>query len=235
MPAKKIVPRSSTLDIQDFLATAARIPPRTASSGGRLMLALDATASREATWDQACHLQAQMFLETQALGGLAVQLCWYRGFREFYTTPWVNTAKALLQHMAGVRCIGGRSQIKRVLHHAIEQVKGHRGVQAVVFIGDCVEETPDILCDAAGQLGLLRTPLFIFQEGHDRATEHTFREMARLSKGAYYRFDADAVDKLRQLLAAVAVYASGGHQKLSDFAKRHGSAAVLQLTHQLER
>ncbi len=233
MPSKKLTPHASASEIQDFLATVARVPQHS-SSTGRLVLALDATASREATWDQASHLQAQMFLETQSLGGLEVKLCWYRGFREFYATPWVSDAKALLQHMAGVRCIGGRTQIGRVLRYAMTEAKQPRGIQALVFIGDCVEENIDPLCDCAGQLGLLRVPLFVFQEGDDAVTERTFREMARLSKGAYCRFDTAAAQKLRQLLAAVAVYASGGHQKLSDFAKRHGGA-LLQLTHQLER
>ena len=47
-----------------------------ASGGGRgrLIFALDATASREPTWDRACRIQGEMFEATAALGGLDIQL-----------------------------------------------------------------------------------------------------------------------------------------------------------------
>ena len=47
---------------------------RSSAGAGRLLFAMDATASREPSWDQACHLQAEMFGATDGLGGLEVQL-----------------------------------------------------------------------------------------------------------------------------------------------------------------
>ena len=44
---------------------------------GRLLFALDATASRQPTWDSACRLQANMFREAAAIGGLDVQLVYF--------------------------------------------------------------------------------------------------------------------------------------------------------------
>ena len=74
--------RSSRADIDAFLrqvATLSRVKPT--GRRGRLIFAMDATASRERTWDRASHIQSQMFQETAALGGLEIQLCFYRGYR----------------------------------------------------------------------------------------------------------------------------------------------------------
>jgi hypothetical protein len=74
--------------------------------------------------------------------------------------------------------------------------------------------------------------VFLFHEGSDRRVAAAFKEMARLSRGAYLAFDLASADRLRELLAAVAVYAAGGYRALEDYGKRTGGAA-LQLTAQL--
>jgi hypothetical protein len=127
--------------------------------------------------------------------------------------------------MGSVRCEGGHTQIGRLLKHAQAE---HRKatVRALVFIGDAVEESPDGLCNLAGQCGMLRLPLFLFQEGRDRAVEQTFRTMAKLSGGAYAHFDSNSADKLAGLLGAVASFARGGHAALE---KRGGDSARLLL------
>jgi hypothetical protein len=174
-----------------------------------------------------------MFQETESLGGLDVQLAYYRGFREFQATPWLGSSAQLLERMSGVRCAGGMTQIGRVLEHAIAEGK-RKKVNALVFVGDCMEEDIDGLCHLAGQLGLLGVPAFMFHEGHDAAAERTFREIARLTKGAYCRFDANSAQQLRDLLSAVAVFAAGGRRALENFGKRQGGV-VGQLTHQMKR
>ncbi|MBM3512010.1 MAG: VWA domain-containing protein, partial [Alphaproteobacteria bacterium] len=62
-------PRSSRAEVDAFLKKVAQTVPVAAGGRGRLMFALDATASREPTWDRACQIQGQMFAETAALGG----------------------------------------------------------------------------------------------------------------------------------------------------------------------
>jgi hypothetical protein len=62
---------------------------------GRLIFALDATRSRQPTWDIACQLQAEMFQEVAAIGGLDVQLVYYRGMRECTASRWVSDGRAL--------------------------------------------------------------------------------------------------------------------------------------------
>src|SRR3546814_4619003 len=106
---------------------------------------MDATASREPTWDRACHIQGEMFAETAALGGLDIQLAFYRGFREFKKTGWLSSSAELLRRMTSVSCMGGQTQIERLLKHAIAETKQQR-VNALVFVGDCMEEDVDRLC-----------------------------------------------------------------------------------------
>jgi hypothetical protein len=99
-------------------------------------------------------------------------------------------------------------------------------VQALVFVGDAMEEAIDHLCAVAGELGLLGVPVFAFQEGHDAEAERAFREIARLTRGAYCRFDMSAAHELAELLRAVAAYAAGGMKALADLKARNSRGAV---------
>ena len=224
--------KSSDDQVNAFLRRVANTPaPVTASGQGRLIFALDATASRQPTWDRACQLQGEMFTETAALGGLNIQLVWYRGFGEFDAGPWLRRGDELARRMTSVHCAGGTTQIEQVLNHALHETRQHR-INALVFVGDCMEENADLLCGKAGELGMLGVPLFIFQEGRNTVAEQAFRQMATVSRGAWCPFDAGSARQLRELLQAVAVYAAGGRRALEDFGQRRGGE-VLRLTRQM--
>jgi hypothetical protein len=197
-----------------------------ASGRGRLIFALDATASREATWDRACRLQGEMFEATRAIGGLDVQLVFYRGFNECKASRWFATAGELHGAMRGVSCVGGATQIARVLAHARKEASADK-VNALVFVGDAMEEKVDELCRLAGELGLCGAPVFVFHEGGDEVAGRAFRQIAQLSGGAYCPFDAGSARQLRELLGAVAAYAAGGRPALLNYGKRKGGAALL--------
>lgn len=213
---KPTVSRGS--EVSEFLEKVAKTPARK-DGASKLVFAMDATASREPTWDRACHLQGQMFVTTSGLGNLNVQLCYYRGFNEFRASPWCDNAASLLSEMSAVRCLGGYTQVKRVLEHAIAENKKDR-IRAVVFVGDALEEDSDLLCHLAGQLGVLNVPLFMFQEGTDPRVKLVFQQMAKLTHGAWAPFDLNSASELKDLLSAVAVYATGGRSALEDFSKR---------------
>jgi hypothetical protein len=204
-------------------------------SRGRLIFAIDATASREATWDMAAQLQAAMFEEAARIGGLEVQLVWYRGPDECSHTAWTMDACELAAQMNRIRCAAGATKITRVLEH-IRAEHQRAKIAAAVFIGDACEELRGALYDAAAGLGV---PMFCFQEGDGLAAyvdhrglprlddppqtvEHVFRELARITGGAYARFDAGAAAKLRELLQAVAAFAVGG---LTALANQHTDSA----------
>ena len=236
MPTKRtdIDAASNASAVSDFLRQVATTPKAGSAGGrGRLIFALDATASREPTWDQAAQIQSSMFVETRDLGGLAIQLCFYRGFEEFEASDWCQDSEILLRRMNRVVCAAGLTQIGRVLQHALDEAARER-VNALVFVGDCMEENHDRLAGLAGQLGLLGVPAFVFQEGRDPEAERCLRDIARLSGGAWCPFDANSPHLLRDLLSAVAVYAAGGRQALEQYGQSRGGA-ILQLTHQMTR
>src|SRR3954454_18980323 len=217
---------SERADIDAFLAQVRTLKPAVgAGQRGRLIFALDATMSRQPTWDTACRLQADMFREAAAIGGLNVQLVYYRGLTECRSSPWVSHAERLASLMEKIDCRGGHTQIGKIVAHARRETERTR-VQALVFVGDAMEEKLDDICHAAGELGILSVPAFMFQEGDDAIAEQAFREVARLTRGAYCRFDPGAAHQLGELLRAVAAYAAGGMRALADLSARRDAGAI---------
>lgn len=193
-----------------------------------MIFALDATASRQPSWDQACQLQSEMFLATDNLGGIQLQLCYYRGFNEFHYSPWLQDGDALQRIMNAVQCLGGHTQIERVLMHALRE-NSDEAIKAVIIIADAVEEDVDRLCEKSGQLGMMKIPIFVFQEGFDKNAKNCFQQMAKLSNGAYANFNEQSAQHLSDLLGAVATYAAGGRSALLKL----NSASAKQLLQQL--
>ena len=231
-PRDKLPQKSSRAEVDAFLQQVKSRPiVKPDKQRGRLLFAMDATASREPMWDRACHIQGQMFEETAALGGLDVQLAYYRGFMEFAAIPWASSGRDLLSHMTSIHCAAGQTQIAKVIQHGIVET-GKASIQALIFVGDAMEEDPAVLNRLAGQLGILSVPIFMFQDSFDPIAERAFRDIARLSNGAYCQFDVNSAEKLRELLCAVAVFAAGGHKALENYSRTH-SAVVAKLTHQL--
>ncbi len=212
-PVKSASPKRA---VDQFLKQAQKI--KSSDDGtGRLIFALDATMSRQPTWDVACEIQAEMFTAADTTGGLAIQLVYFRGFGECRASKWVMRSSALRDMMNRIICKGGRTQICKVLSHARKEAtraKSGQKVSAMVFVGDAMEEPVDELCHRAGELGLHGVPVFMFQEGRDPIAERSFKEVAKLTKGAYMRFDSGSAAELARLLAAVAKYASGGLKAL---------------------
>ena len=205
--------RSDPRDVAEFLRAARTLRPDGAGKG-RLILALDATMSRQPTWDLACELQAEMFDAAAGTDRLAIQLVYFRGHGECRASRFVGDARALKELMLKIDCRGGHTQIGKVLSHALKATAAEK-VSALVYIGDAIEESIDDLADRAGELGLRGVPVFVFQEGADAIAERGFREIARLSHGAWFRFDRSAAATLARLLASVAVYAAGGVKALA--------------------
>jgi hypothetical protein len=219
--------RSSDQDVADFISRMKTVAAPSPEGGrGRLLFAMDATMSRQPTWDMALKLQADMFTEVKTIGGLDVQLIYFRSYDECRASGWVSDPAALARLMTGLQCLGGFTQIRKVLAHARRESEKKK-VNALVYVGDCMEEEIDHLAALAGELGILGVPAFMFQEGRDARAETAFREIARLTKGAYCRFDAGSARQLRELLRAVAAYAAGGRQALEDFSRRAGAGKLL--------
>jgi hypothetical protein len=225
---KAPAPRGSQNSAIDaFLEKARDVAPTAAR--GRLIFALDATMSRQPTWDMAQSIQGEMFRTTAAQGGLDVQLVYFRGFAECRASRFVSQGEGLGALMARISCQAGHTQIGRVLSHARDETRARR-VGALVYIGDAMEESLDHLAGAAGELWLLGVKAFMFQEGADAGTTAAFREIARLTGGAHAAFDLTAPRRLAELLAAAAAYAVGGLPELERRAGRGEGAARLLLS-----
>ena len=217
---------TSLNEVDNFLEKVARTPvPRVSAKSGRLIFALDATASRQASWDVAMDIQAQMFSESSIIGKLSVQLAYYRGFKEFFAGQFSSDPSYILKDMAGVYCVGGRTQIGRVLQHALVQHETTK-VDALVLVGDACEENIDQVCDLAGQMGVRNLPAFTFHEGHDVEGSRAFAEISRLSGGVFSAFDSSSPETLRRLLSEVAVFAVGGRKELNRFQKKSGHRLI---------
>jgi hypothetical protein len=213
--------------IDSFLGQAKQLGP---SHGGgprpRLIFALDATMSRQPAWDLACRLQGEMFATAADIGGLSVQLVYFRGFDECRASGWVVRPGALTDLMVRIACRGGQTQIGRVLRHVRKEAE-QSPLRAFVYVGDAMEEAIDDLCATAGELGLLGVKAFMFHEGSDAVAGRAFQEIARLTGGAYARFDAGAPQSLAGLLRAAAAYASGGTGALQRLAAGEADARRL--------
>src|SRR5690606_29078659 len=143
---------------------------------------------------------------------------------ECRASPWVSQPDRLGELMSRIDCRGGHTQIGKVLAH-VRRENQRSKVQALVFVGDAMEESIDSLAAAAGELGLSGVPAFVFQEGHDPVATQAFKEIARLSRGAYCRFDLSAAHELAELLRAVAAYAAGGMKALAALSERQDTGA----------
>jgi hypothetical protein len=209
----------------------------------RLIFAIDATASREPTWDMAAQLQTEMFQQVASIGGLEVQLVWYRGADECSHSAWTADPSELAAMMSGIRCAAGETKIGRVLQHIRAEHQQHGNVAAAVFIGDACEEEPCALFAAASGLS---APVFTFQEGNglalytdrrgDRVIDHpprtvetVFRGIALSSGGAYARFSAGAAAQLGEMLRAVAAFAVGGRNALANLRTESARKLLTQM------
>jgi hypothetical protein len=190
----------------------------------RLIFALDATASRQPTWDSATVLQAQMFEAAAAVGNLSCQPVCYRGYNgETRASQWFDNAKALGDAMNKITCMAGRTQIEKVLRHAARE-HAKAPIAALILISDSCEENENALYAAARDFS---APIFLFQEGSSDLVAGIYGCIAKITKGAVAQFDSASAAKLADLLKAVAAYAVGGTKAL---AAQKSYAAQLLLT-----
>src|SRR5262249_14645205 len=175
-------------DIDTFIAEITNSSPRS-SVTGRLIFALDATASRNETWDMACQLQGDMFQAVASVGGLSVQLVYYRDLSECRSSRWVTDTSELTRLMTRIHCRAGRTQISKILAHAKRET-------ALLKVAALVEEEEDELLPNAHELGRLGVPVFMFQEGNSCTVERIFRGIVQATKGAYCRFDSGSAKQL---------------------------------------
>jgi hypothetical protein len=209
------------------------MPQDLALPRGRLMFAVDATASREATWALARQLQGDMFRAAAPVGKLDVQLVFYRG-QECRSSKWLTSGEQLADLMNKIDCVGGMTQIGRVFGHALREHE-KAPVGALTVIADAFEENIEDVAPLASKLGMVGCPIFMFQDvlqGRDITARNAFRLFALKSGGAYFEFNPNtsrAVELLSEQLNAVARLAVGDANAVQNIGTTSQSSTVRRL------
>ena len=187
----------------------------------RMVLAIDATASREAAWDAARQTTDSLF---QAFPGqLDVALAVHGGDHLHTFTGFFPDASTLRDTAASIRCQAGRTRMVDIL----ERTRESADVRVCLYVGDVFEESPDAAYAAADALRLRGCRVIVLQDGDDRRAAEVFGEIARRTGGALIPFDAEAVWKLRELLEAISTLAVGGTRLLEARRKTLPGATLL--------
>jgi hypothetical protein len=201
-------------------------PPAEDAATGRprLVFGFDATASREPAWEAA--RQVTDALVRALPGALDVALAVHGGGRLHTFTEFTDKPATLRDRAASISCMAGATRMLPILARSLASP----GVRVVTYIGDVFEESPARgrkLADEMGQRGI---KLFVLHDVADwtaRRDAELFLDLARRTGGCVLPFDANAPDRLRDLLAAVAVYAVGGEALLEKQRKTLPGAALL--------
>jgi hypothetical protein len=184
-----------------------------APSRPRLVFAVDATASREPAWKAA--RQVTDALVKALPGELDVALAVHGGSRVHTFTAFTSDAATLRDRAAGVACEAGLTRLLPILNASLKQ----QAVKVIVYIGDVFEENLPHGRQLADSLGARGTKLIVLHDTADpsaRRDAEIFWDLAKRTGGCVLPFDANAPGRLRDLLAAVAVYAVGGEQLLRE-------------------
>jgi hypothetical protein len=196
----------------------------------RLIFGFDATASRGPAWATAREVTDAL---VKALPGeLDVALAVHGGSRLHTFTEFTANAGTLRDRAAGIRCLAGFTQLLPILSRALS----NPGVRVVTYIGDVFEESlrrGQKLADTMGEQGIKLIVLHDVADWNARRDAEVFLDLARRTGGCVLPFDANAPARLRELLAAVAVYAVGGKELLEE--KRGELPGAVMLLDHLHR
>jgi hypothetical protein len=199
----------------------------TSSNRPRLVFGFDATASREPAWAMARTVTDAL---VRALPGeLDVALAVHGGSLLHTFTPFTSDANTLLDRAAGIHCMAGRTRLLAILARSLREP----GVRVVTYIGDVFEESLTRGQTLADQLGARGIKLIVLHDTSDwtaRRDAEVFLDLARRTGGCVLPFDLGAPDRLRDILAAAAVYAVGGEVMLRK-KQDEMPGAVLLLEH----
>lgn len=216
-----ITPSSRQAKVEAFLEKNRR--EIAAGGHGRLIFALDATASRQPTWDCAAKLQAQMFGAASGVSGLQVQLVFFRGV-QCQTSDWTRDANSLAAKMRKIFCESGTTQWLRVLRH-IRQEHRRNPVSVAVCIGDAFEESADEAYAAVAEA----PKLVMVQEGDDPLVSAVFARLAEKTGGLHFKLGPDSTHELAELLRGLGAYAVGGPEALKRLSTNSARLLLAQL------
>jgi hypothetical protein len=184
--------------------------PRTIQATARLVLAIDATASRAPAWNASQRVMGGLF--TALPGELEVALAVHGGSRVHTFTGFTSKVETLRKQSARVQCQAGMTAMLNILAAVLKL-----DVRVIVYVGDVFEESHRGARRLANALAAKGTRVIILHDGGspEDADGRIFQEIASITGGAVLPFDASALDELGELLRAIAVLAVGGTQMVA--------------------
>jgi hypothetical protein len=222
--------RNQVAPLTALLARGRQPADTAAPARPRLIFGFDATASRQPAWDTAREVTDSLFGALP--GALDVALAVHGGSRLHTVTGFTSNPAILRDRAAGIACRAGTTRLLPILAHALATP----GVRVVTYIGDVFEESPGRGRKLADAMGARNISLIVLHDTADRLARRDaelFGDLARRTGGCVLAFDANAPDRLRDLLAAVGVYAVGGTELLEH--KRAELPAAELLLRQIAR
>lgn len=187
----------------------------------KLLFSMDATASRQPSWDVAQKITLSMF--DVIPGGLKIALAYHSAGRLQTVTEFRDDAGYFKDQIAAVRCQAGNTALCEILDTACDTP----GLSSLIYIGDCFEERFETAVALAQRLKEKGVPCFIFQEGDDFRAADAFKAIAEITGGAVFPFEMDSLVRVREKLDAIAAYAAGGMKLLQ--AKRASLPGATEL------
>lgn len=191
----------------------------------KLLFAMDATASRQASWDVAQEITLSMF--DVIPGGLKIALAHHSGGQLREVTDFKDDSSFFKKKINAVRCVAGETALNQVLENASEIP----GLNSLIYIGDAFEENPASAFEIARKLKAKGVPCFLFQEGDNPYVKETFTSIAEITGGAVFPFAMDSLLHVRERLDAIAAFAAGGMKLLQE--KRASLPAARELIERL--
>ena len=202
----------------------------------RVLLVL-ANHARSPGWNRAKVLQSQMF-DAAAGNGLEMKFAFYGpddagGVRRCrITTRWITDPDDMVRVMDRAECnCGCYVYIRDALGQAVKENED-RPMRAMIIVGDAFHDDPDGLDEAAISANRLRragTRLFLIQQGDDPITARGLQYLAKVSGGAYFRFDPRTQEQqFSEMWEAISAYAAGGEEAVKATG---GHAATRVLEH----
>jgi len=184
---------------------------------------IDATGSREQTWELAQTIQAKMFQAVSGLKAVSLRLVYF-GNNRLTALGWDNNPNSVAKHMAAVRCRTGLTQIIEGLQSFIDERPDGKAA-AIILIGDCFEESSSQAERAAILLKEKGIKVFSFVEGYDPTAQSVFRRISEITGGKFARFGSNM--PLSDLCEGVVLLASGGEKALGRLKNKNVQKLLL--------
>jgi hypothetical protein len=209
--------------------TALNLPDR-----GCLGMVIDATASRDASWNAAKKIQRQLFARVSGDNRMVLRLVVMRGggFKDY---GWHTDGEKLGSLIDRMQTDSGNTRIVDSLRAFIREPGGHKPA-ALILVGDCCEEKNADVLNAARELSQNGIRVYAFHEtvggttdrrANNSNAENLFRQVAAITGGAFAKFGNGM--PLADLCNAVAAYCAGGEEALKALGRR-GDRAAQQLS-----